>query len=193
TDQASKEVLSKFSRAGCKTIYFGIESASQKVLDYYGKAITPEINRRAVSNGKKAGIENIIGSFIVGAPIETREDVKKTFDFILGLSGMDFPQMNVLNLSPGMELWNEAIKSGYLDEDVYWDVPVPAVNVLPSHLKENELAGMIDGFYNDFIKRPNYLVSQLLKTLKSEYRLKILLANLKAGTGLSSIKQLWGE
>ncbi|MFH1820973.1 MAG: radical SAM protein, partial [Methanobacteriota archaeon] len=47
TDQASKEVLSKFSRAGCKTIYFGIESASQKVLDYYGKAITPEINRRA--------------------------------------------------------------------------------------------------------------------------------------------------
>ena len=192
-DQASEEILSKFSRAGCKTIYFGIESGSQKVLDYYGKAITPEISRKAVSNGKKAGIENIIGSFIVGAPIETRKDVKTTFDFILSLRGMDFPQMNLLNLSPGMELWNTAIKSGYLDEDEYWDVPVAAVKIFPSQLKEEELTEMIDGFYKEFIKRPNFLFSQLLKTMKSEYRLRILLANLRAGTGISSLKQLWGE
>ena len=30
-----------------------------------------------MANSKKAGIENIIGSFIVGAPIETEEDVKR--------------------------------------------------------------------------------------------------------------------
>ncbi len=192
-DQASEDVLRKFSRVGCKTIYFGIESGSQKILDYYGKAITPEISRRAVANSKKAGIENIIGSFIVGAPIETREDVKKTFDFALSLRGMDFPQMNVLHLSPGMEFWNTAIKEGYLDEERYWDDPVPAVNVFPSMLKEAELTKMVDDFYKEFIKRPNFLFSQLLKTVRSEYRLRILLANLGAGTGVSSIKQLWGE
>jgi len=191
-DQASSETLRKFSQAGCKIIYFGIESGSQKVLDYYGKTITPGISKKAVSNAKRAGIENIIGSFIVGAPIETREDVEKTFKFALSLRGMDFPQMNVLNLSPGMELWITAVKNGHLDENVYWDRPVPAVNVLPSHLEEKELNGMIDNFYNDYIKRPNYLLLQALKTLKSEYRLKILLANLRTGTGISKIRQLWG-
>lgn len=192
-DQASLGVLRKFSRAGCKTIYYGIESGTTKVLNYFGKNITPELSRKAVSNSKKAGIENIIGSFIVGAPIETPEDVKRTFDFALSLKGMDFPQMNVLNLSPGMELWDEAIKSGYLNEDEYWEVPVAAVNVYPSYIKEKELTKMIDDFYKEFIKRPSYLTSQLLKTVKSEYRLRILLANLKAGTSLrTSLKQLWG-
>lgn len=193
TDLASKEILTKLSRAGCKTVYFGMESGSQKVLDYYGKNITPEINKKAVSNSKEAGIENVIGSFVVGAPIETREDIKKTFDFAMGLYGMDFPQMNILNLSPGMELWDIAIKSGCLVEDEYWDVPVSAVNVFPSHLKETDLIEMIDDFYKKFITRPSYVMSQLLKTLKSEYRLRIVLANIRSGSGLTSVRSLWGK
>lgn len=192
-DQASRETLIKFARAGCKTIYYGIESGTQEVLDYYGKNITPDLSRNAVANTKKAGIENVLGSFIVGAPIETIDDIRQTFDFALSLKGMDFPQMNVLSLSPGMELWDDAIKSGYLNEAEYWDVAVPAVNVYPSPVKEKELTKMIDDFYNGFIKRPSYLVSQLLKTVKSEYRLKIILSNFRAGTGLmTSFKQLWG-
>ncbi|HID60735.1 MAG TPA: radical SAM protein, partial [Hadesarchaea archaeon] len=192
-DQASLEMLKKFSRAGCKTIYFGLESGVQKVLDYYGKNITPELGRKAVSNSKQAGIENVIGSFIVGAPIETRDDVQRTFDFALSLKDMDFSQMNILILAPGIELWDNAIKSGYLNEDRFWKAPVAAVNVYPSHLKEEELTRMIDGFYRKFLKRPSYLASQLLKTLKSGYRLRILLANLRAGTSLrKTLGQLWG-
>ena len=192
-DQASREVLSKFSRAGCKTVYYGVENGNQKVLDYYGKNITPELSRKAILNSKKAGIENVIGSFIVGAPIETHEDVRRTFDFAMSLRGMDFPQMNILSLSPGMELWDEAVKSGYLDEEKHWEAPVAAVDVYPSYLKGKELGEMIDDFYKRFIKRPSYLISQLLKTVKSEYRLRILLANLRAGTGLrASLAQLWG-
>lgn len=193
TDQASLETLRKFSRAGCRTIYYGIESGTQKVLNYYGKNITPELSRKAVSNSKKAGIENVIGSFIVGAPIETREDIEKTFDFAMNLKGLDFPQMNVLILAPGIELWDDAIKSGHMNEDRYWEAPVAAVNVYPSQLKEGELTEMIDGFYKEFIKRPSYLVSQLLKTVKSEYRLRIVLANIRAGVSLrKTLKQLWG-
>ncbi|MGQ9788190.1 MAG: B12-binding domain-containing radical SAM protein [Candidatus Hadarchaeaceae archaeon] len=192
-DQASVGILRKFSQAGCRTIYFGIESASQKVLDYYGKHITPQMSKRTVSNAKKAGIENVIGSFIVGAPIETREDVRKTFDFALSLRGMDFPQMNILNLSPGMELWNQAVKDGLLIDESYWDTAVPAVRVFPSILGEMELNEMVNGFYREFLKRPSYLITQILKTFKSKYRLKILLANLRSKRGLKSIKQLWGE
>ncbi|MGC8816625.1 MAG: B12-binding domain-containing radical SAM protein [Candidatus Hadarchaeum sp.] len=190
-DQASAETLRELSRAGCRTIYFGIESAAQKVLDYYGKNITPGMSRRAVTNAKKADIENVIGSFIVGAPIETKADIRETFDFALSLRQMDFPQMNILSLSPGTELWNHAVEKGYLDEEKYWDVALPAVEVLPSVLNEGELNEMINGFYQEFVRRPSYLISQILKTLKSGHRMKILLANLRSETGLRSIGQLW--
>ena len=190
-DQASREVLRKFARVGCKTIYFGVESGNQKVLDYYGKNISPELSRKAMCNCKEAGIENVIGSFIVGAPIETREDIKQTFDFALSLKGMDFPQMNVLMLSPGMDLWDTAVRKGHLDEEKYWEDAVAAINVFPSHLKEEELCGMIDRFYAEFIKRPTFLVLQLLKTVRSKYRLKILLANLRARTSFrATFRQL---
>jgi len=192
-DQASLETLKKFSKVGCKTIYFGLESGTQKVLDYYGKNITPELSRKAVSNSKKAGIENVIGSFIVGAPIETKEDVQQTFDFAFSLKGMDFPQMNVLILAPGIELWDNAIKKGYMDGEQHWEAPVPAVNIYPSYLKERELIEMIDEFYKKFIKRASYLAYQLWKTLKSEYRMKIVLANLRARTSFrKTIQHLWG-
>ncbi len=192
-DQASREVLRKFARVGCKTIYFGVESGNQKVLNYYGKNISPELSRKAMRNCKEAGIENIIGSFIVGAPIETREDVKRTLDFALNLKGMDFPQMNVLMLSPGMDLWDTAVREGYLNEEKYWEDAVTAINVFPSHLKEAELCGMIDRFYAEFIKRPTFWIPQILKTVRSKYRMKILLANLKARTSLrTTIRQLTG-
>lgn len=181
-DHASREMMKKFAQVGCKIIYFGIESGNQKVLDYYCKGITPEMSRKAVDNSKKAGIENVIGSFIVGAPIETETDVKQTFDFALKMRGMDFSQMNPLCISPGMDLWNVAVKEGYLDEQEQWEEELLAVNVFPSHLQEKTLHEMIDEFYSKFIVRPSFLVQQLLKTVMSKYRMRILMANLKAGT-----------
>ncbi len=192
-DQASREVLRKFARVGCKTIYFGVESSSQKVLDYYGKNISPELSRKAMLNSKEAGIENVIGSFIVGAPIEIREDIRRTFDFALNLKGMDFPQMNVLMLSPGMDLWDTAVREGHLDEEKCWEEAFAAVSVYPSHLNEEELCRMIDSFYAEFIKRPTFLTLQLLKTMRSKYRLKIIMANLRARTSFrATFRQLTG-
>ena len=192
-DQASREVLRKFARVGCKTIYFGVESGSQKVLDYYGKNISPELSRKAMLNSKEAGIGNVIGSFIVGAPIETREDIRRTFDFALNLKGMDFPQMNVLMISPGMDLWDTAAREGHLDEEKCWREAFSAVSVYPSYLKEEELGRMIDRFYAEFIKRPTFLALQLLKTMGSKYRLKIILANLRARTSFrATFRQLTG-
>ncbi|KXB01911.1 hypothetical protein AKJ43_02890 [candidate division MSBL1 archaeon SCGC-AAA261D19] len=192
-DQASQEVLSDLASVGCKTIYFGMESGLQSVLDYFGKSTTPELSRRAVKNSRKAGIENIIGSFIVGAPIETAADVRKTFDFIMETKGIDFPQVNVLFLSPGMDFWDMAVEGGYLDEERAWQDPVAAVDVFPSHLKKDEVEEMIDNFYKEFIMRPGYIASELGRTLVSSYRLKILKANIEAGISFGSLGEfLWG-
>ncbi len=189
-DNASREMLKKFAGVGCKIIYYGMESGSQKVLDYFKKNTTPEMNRKVVLNSKAAGIENVIGSFIVGAPVETKADVRQTLDFIMSLDGIDFPQINPLCISPGMELWDDALRGGYMKEDEMWEEEHIALNIFPSQITEAEVMGMIKGFYSDFVMRPSFLVQQLLKTLKSEYRLRVLLKNMGSGTSLrSTLKQ----
>lgn len=91
-----------------------------------------------------------------------------------------------------MELCDNAIKMGYLDEDKFWEVPVAAVNVFPSKVNEGCFHKMINEFYMEFLKRPTYLFTHLLKTVRSKYRLQILFTNLKAGTRISTSEQLWG-
>ncbi|MEW6222075.1 MAG: radical SAM protein [Candidatus Hadarchaeota archaeon] len=183
-DEASRKVLKKFADVGCKTMYFGIESGSQKVLNFLGKNTTPDMARIAMKNCKDGGIENVIGSFIVGAPIETAADVQQTFDFAKGLKGMDFPQVNILCISPGMDLWSTAVKEGHLDESKQWEEELIAANVFPSHLTENQLRNMIGKFYSSFVMRPPFLFQQLLKTVGSRHRLEVLLANLQERSSL---------
>ncbi|MEM2878084.1 MAG: radical SAM protein [Candidatus Hadarchaeales archaeon] len=192
-DQASLSTLKKLAKAGCRAIYFGIESGNEHVLKYYGKNIKPDICRKAVSNAKKAGIDAVIGSFIVGAPIEKKVDVENTFRFAMSLKDMDFPQMNILYLSPGMELWRDAVSRGYLDEDAFWDAPVPAVNVYPSHIELEDLEKMVGEFYDGFIRRRSYIALQVLKTLKSRWRLKILMKNLGLERLRDAFKHLKGD
>lgn len=191
-DQASTKILKNLASIGCKTIYFGMESGVQHVLDYYGKGTTPELNKKAAKNARKAGIENVIGSFIVGSPTETRKDIRKTFDHILNLKGLDFPQINILSLSPGMELWNMAEEEGHLDDGCSWEEPITAVEVFPSHLEKSEIDNMISDFYEEFVMRPKYLISQIVKTLLSRYRLNLIRRNIESGRRLSSLKEsLW--
>ncbi|MEW6592156.1 MAG: radical SAM protein [Candidatus Hadarchaeota archaeon] len=183
-DEASREVLKKFAGVGCKTMYFGMESGSQKVLNYFGKNTTPNMAKVAVKNCKDGGIENVIGSFIVGTPIEDTADVRQTFDFAKSLKGMDFPQVNILCISPGMDLWNTAVKEGYLDESKLWEEELIAANVFPSRLTENQLREMIGKFYSSFVMRPPFLLQQMLKTVRSRHRMEIILANLHEGASL---------
>jgi len=194
TDQASLETMRNLAKAGCRAIYFGIESGNEHVLKYYGKNITPEISRRAVSNARRAGIDTVIGSFIVGAPIETMSDVRRTFDFAMSLRDMDFPQMNVLYLSPGMDLWNAAVRDGYLSEDEFWDSAVPAVEVYPSGVGLDELKREIDEFYRKFLGRKSYLMFQAIKTLGSRWRLEALIKNIVEGRSFrGAVRHLRGD
>jgi len=77
----SKELLQKMKKAGCNTLYFGIESGSQKVLNNMRKNINirkvPKILKWASELGISVGT-----SWIIGFPTETEEDFKKTVKFI---------------------------------------------------------------------------------------------------------------
>lgn len=68
-------------RAGCRTVWTGVESGSQKILDAMDKGITVEQVREATRRLHEAGIE--VGFFLqLGYPGETRADVEQTFQLV---------------------------------------------------------------------------------------------------------------
>ena len=75
-DNLDEELIVKAKEVGCKKITFGFESGSQKMLDVWNKRTTVEQMKRTIKLCYKVGIIPS-GSFIVGGPTETFDDVKK--------------------------------------------------------------------------------------------------------------------
>jgi len=69
----NEELVRLMSRAGCKAIYFGIESGSQKILDILNKDITVGQIEKAIKLCKNHNIKTHC-SFITGIPGEEYED-----------------------------------------------------------------------------------------------------------------------
>ncbi len=176
-DLSSYDMFLEMAKAGCRMMYFGIESGTQKVLDYYNKKITPEQSRKAVKKARKAGIDLIVGSFILGAPNETRVDVRKTLDFVKGLD-IDIPQINILSAVPGNAIWDELKEKGILDEDKYWEKGCWISDIYPYATSLKDLKEIIQDFYHDYLWSPKYVMKQIKLTLKSQYRLNVLFDSL---------------
>lgn len=80
-DRSDMETLVAMKKAGCIELGFGMESASQEVLDLNNKKITIEEARFAIKNAKKVGLKVRL-FFVVGLPGETKGTVKKNIEFI---------------------------------------------------------------------------------------------------------------
>lgn len=68
-------------RAGCRTVWTGVESGSQKILDAMDKGISVEQIQEAADRLHSAGVR--VGFFLqFGYPGETREDIEMTFELV---------------------------------------------------------------------------------------------------------------
>jgi len=176
-DNCSYDMMKELSEAGCKVIFLGIESANQRVLDYYNKNITPQQSEEAVKTTRRAGIDVIIGSFILGAPDETKEEIQNTLNFAEKLP-IDYPRFNILEVDPGTDIWNELKVSGLLNEEDYWETGVAVSKICPSAVPFEDISHMIRDSFDRFIRRPSFVLSQVGRLLRSRYRIGILFNNL---------------
>ncbi len=109
-DNASYQLMRTMKKAGFNVIYFGVESASARVLEYFGKTVKTELARKAIENAKKAGMI-ACASFIFGAPIESEADAKETINFIRETKP-HVVQVNALDCLIGTPLWDEFVSKG---------------------------------------------------------------------------------
>jgi radical SAM superfamily enzyme YgiQ (UPF0313 family) len=133
-DSVAQHLFPAMAKAHCRTIMFGVESGSQKVLDRLNKEQTLGEIESAVTNAKNAGIEIVHGFFVVGTPDETEEDIRSTFDFAARLR-LDTFAFNRLCVYRGTPLWQEYVKRGLVNDATDWYKYFKCSEIDPTCLK----------------------------------------------------------
>jgi len=168
-DAADLDVLKLMRRAGCFQIKWGPECGTEKSLKRIKKGITLEQSERAMRLCRKAGIESN-GSFMIGIPGETVQDVEATIDFACRISP-DVATFAILKPFPGSEVYEEAVAEGRILHTV-WDEYLHQGFALMKHdvLSEDELERLFKRAYNRFYFRPGYLLKRVKWFFKQPVR-----------------------
>lgn len=114
-DMVDDELYSALRRGGVFLILYGIESASQDILNFYDKRTTVEQAERAIKTATRYGIF-AYGFFILGAPMERGEHIRRNKQFVLE-NPLDFIALNILDYQYGSRLWEQAHKKGLVRDN----------------------------------------------------------------------------
>ena len=164
-DTAKKGLYEKMKKAGVKQLYYGLESGNQDVLEFYNKKATIKQIRDAVTLSSDMGFYTS-GTFILGAPIETKEHIERTIKFACSLP-LDVVIFTVLTYKYGSELWNYAVKHGKIEQSDGYTIVADSKIGLGNFTRE-ELEQYYNKAMNRFYLRPSYITRQILKLFKEE-------------------------
>jgi radical SAM superfamily enzyme YgiQ (UPF0313 family) len=113
-----EEEMKYLKDSGLVSLFFGIESGSQKMLDSVHKCLKVDVLKKALKSSKKAGIYTV-GSLIYPLPGETSETRKETLRF-LEETRPDSVPVQFAGLYPGTPWFSESEKFGFqVDKEKY--------------------------------------------------------------------------
>ncbi len=113
-DLVNREVLSDMKSAGCQTIFFGVESGSERIQQKLNKNINLQEVKRTFDLTRQVGIRTAT-SFMLGIPGETVEDMNATFNFAKTLKA-DVCMFNIYIACPGSKLYDEVVSEHLYDQ-----------------------------------------------------------------------------
>jgi radical SAM superfamily enzyme YgiQ (UPF0313 family) len=151
-DMLTKELLAKMKEAGCISVWFGVESGSQQVLDAMKKGITPELTTKVFGWVRELGLKPI-PNVILGFPSETKESAWKTIKFVEKISPDAVGFYNVATPFPGTPMYDSVREKGWLrvtDFDKY-DTTKPIFET--PQLSMKDLGKLREGAFHHFYLR----------------------------------------
>lgn len=179
-DNATVELYETMKKAGCFSMFFGIESADPQVLKNIKKGATVDQARYALRMANKIGFKTEAG-FMLGNPGDTRESIKKTISLARELNPV-IASFNIMTPFPGTEEYAK-----YLPHDPVgmrnWDNFVPkgiTPLIKPDGLSRQELQKFLVEAYLKFYLRPQQLF-RILRNISSWAEFKVYL---RGGLGL---------
>lgn len=109
-DLMDREVLVALQRAGLASLKYGVESASQRLLDNCGKKLRIERVKEAVKMTHELGIKMHL-TFMFGLPGETMETARETIALALELAP-DSVQFTITTPFPGSKFYYQMEQEG---------------------------------------------------------------------------------
>ncbi len=153
-DLVDQELLELMSKAGCKTIWFGVESASPRILKRIGRNTTPQQAENAVKLCKKNGIK-FACSFMLGLPDETLKDMEESLKFAKKLDP-DWCQFNIFIAYPDSKLYQELLENkNYTKLDEF------LLSVKSQEFDYDSLLAIQRRFFKEFHMTPKQIVKRV--------------------------------
>jgi radical SAM superfamily enzyme YgiQ (UPF0313 family) len=109
TDCVTKEMLNEMWNSGCRAIFFGIESGSDRIQESVRKKLNIKDAYEKVNHATELGIHTIV-SYMAGFPGETKKDLNDTLKSVLRMTLLGArPQMTLLSVLPGTPLYAQFV------------------------------------------------------------------------------------
>jgi len=185
-DHLDDELLGHLKRSGCYRINFGVESGSQKVLDYLQKGIKVEQILEAFRLAKKHGISTF-AYVMIGTPVETASDYEMTEALVRKIKP-DHLHCSICTPMPETHLYRTLLQEGRISSD-YWRSFATA----PTHdfttrfcspvYDDSELRSMQNSIQKRFYLQPRVMFNELRRIRDFKTVLKKVRLALRVVTG----------
>ena len=166
-DLISRDLVKEMKPAGCRTIWFGVESGSARVLKKINKQITLQQALAAFKLCKEEDVRTA-SSFMLGLPGETVEDMKATYKFARKLDP-DWVRFNIFVGYPGSDLYDEIKEKGLYErvEDYVLLVKTPDFDY-----------ELVEKIQRSFHKNFNRSFKRIIRTIRRDGFLNVLRRNI---------------
>ncbi|EKD29150.1 MAG: radical SAM protein [uncultured bacterium] len=175
-DTISENKLELMRKAGCHSVFIGVETPNEKVLASFNKKIPLITTINAFDLCKKYGIKTI-AHFIIGLPGETEQTIKELIDFAIKLDP-HYCAFNIATPAPNSTFKKLSMKNNWIDSkiDTYDNsISFPILNT--ETLKAEKLWKLKKDADKKFYFRVGYIFKQL-KEINSVYEISNKLKNL---------------
>jgi radical SAM superfamily enzyme YgiQ (UPF0313 family) len=153
-DLLSRELIQEMKSAGCRTIWFGVESGSPRILEKINKGVTVEQMDKAFQMCRDEGVMTAC-SFLLGTPGETVEDMNASFKFARKLDP-DFCRWNIYIAVPGSPMYDEVMQN-----HLYSKIEDYAAYVKTADFDYDSLLKIQRQFHMSFNKSPKRILHKI--------------------------------
>lgn len=114
TDTVDREMLSSLKKAGCRRLYYGVESGSDEILKLMGKRTNVAQIKKAFALSHELGFETI-AYFILGFPGETEQTMQASIDLAREIKP-SFSSVCTFTPLPQSRVYKELLSKRKFDE-----------------------------------------------------------------------------
>lgn len=166
-DLVDEDILRLMEKSGCYLLTVGIESGSQRVLNHMKKNLTIDLIEEKIKLINEKSRIKVIGNFILGYPVETQEDIRKTIKLArrLPLYGANFFPFYP---TPGTEIFDQVVSESDLKE-IDWNLMgIDLIHYVPDGISKQKFTWLFIMAFVNFYMRPGIIFNVLSATRSFE-------------------------